>query len=170
MVDNSSVASLSQSQLLFMRILCQSIDEFLGISKVGNEVRLGHLGFISKSGTTPCQQPEALPAFIGEAGTCENHRGPPPWGSQRGKQQGVTKRGLVSCVTASPLELSFFNYKMMDRSTHYTTAYTYELSYEDSIHICLYTPKCQKQMPYNGGSQTFSVRSTLRVNNFLWCT
>ena len=143
-VDNSSVAFLSQSHLLFMRILHQSIDEFLGISKVGNEVRLGHFGFISKSGTTPCQQPKALPVFIGEAGTCQNHRGPPSWGSQRGKQQGVTKRGLVSCVTTSPLELSFFNYKMMARSTHYTTAYTYELSYEDNVHICLYTPKCQK--------------------------
>ena len=60
---------------------------------------------------------------IGEADTCQNHQGPSSWRSQREKQVGVTKWDLVSCVSTSPLEFSFFDYKMMNCSTHYKTAY-----------------------------------------------
>lgn len=128
--------------------------------------------------------------FIGEADTFQNHRGPSSWGSQREKQVGVTKWGLVSCVTTSPLELSFFNYKMMDCSTRYETAYMdwpkVRLSFSirenfwptqymcaqlrrQYTHLFLYI-KMPEIDPLEQRFPNFFVHSTLRVNNFLWCS
>ena len=102
----------------------------------------------------------------------------------------MTKWGLVSCVTTSPLELSFFNYKMMDCSTCYKTAYMdwpkVRLSFSirenfwpnqymcaqlrrQYTHLFLYI-KMPEVDPLEQRFPNFFVHSTLRVNNFLWCS